>query len=162
MKINVFRIDDRLIHGQIVTAWIAYANAKKIVVADDKAAKDEFQKSLLRMATPKTIELDILTLDEAKEALNNGDDTPILLLVRGPVEALQIIDSCEGVTSINVGNLNMKKGKTKVLDNMYLFPEDAKAFYDLADKGIETEVRVVPNDRSQAVLPLIEKAGFTK
>ena len=43
MEISVFRIDDRLIHGQIITAWIAYADAKNIIVADDKAAVDEFQ-----------------------------------------------------------------------------------------------------------------------
>ena len=47
MKISVFRIDDRLIHGQVITAWIAYADAKTIIVADDKAAGDEFTQSLL-------------------------------------------------------------------------------------------------------------------
>lgn len=60
MEVSVFRIDDRLIHGQVITAWIAYADAKSIVVADDKAAKDEFTQSLLKMATPDSIQLKIL------------------------------------------------------------------------------------------------------
>lgn len=68
MNITVFRIDDRLIHGQIITAWLAYADAKQIVVADDKAAKDSFQQTLLKMATPDNVQLKIMTLSEAKEA----------------------------------------------------------------------------------------------
>ena len=65
MEVSVFRIDDRLIHGQVITAWIAYADAKSIVVADDKAAKDEFTQSLLKMATPDSIQLKILSVEDA-------------------------------------------------------------------------------------------------
>ena len=64
MEISVFRIDDRLIHGQIITAWIAYADAKTIIVADDKAAADSFSQSLLKMATPDSIDLKILSVDD--------------------------------------------------------------------------------------------------
>ena len=59
MNITVFRIDERLIHGQIVTAWLQYADAKQIVVVDDNAAKNTKKKKLLRMATPKDIKLQV-------------------------------------------------------------------------------------------------------
>jgi len=158
MNISVFRIDDRLIHGQIVTAWVNYADARQIVVADDKASKDEFQKTLLKMATPKSVELHILNLEEAFKMISEGDDTKkTLLLVRGPKEALAIVDACKNLKSINVGNLNMKKGKTKVLGNLWVEASDITAFDALSKKGILTEVRAVPNDRSLDVIELLKK-----
>ena len=58
MKVTVMRIDDRLIHGQIVTRWIDYAEAKKILVVDDKAAADSMQQMLLKLAVPSGITLE--------------------------------------------------------------------------------------------------------
>lgn len=158
MKITVFRIDDRLIHGQIVTAWVNYADAKQIVVADDKASTDEFQKTLLKMATPKSVDLHILSIDDARKMISESkDDKKTLLLVRGPKDALGIIDAVPDVKSINVGNLNMKKGKTKVLGNLWVEAQDILAFHELSQKGISTEVRAVPNDKSLDVIDLLKK-----
>lgn len=158
MNITIFRIDDRLIHGQIVTAWLNYADAKQIIVADDKAAKDTLQQSLLKMATPKGIELKIVSIEEAKKLLQEDDsNVNTLFLVRGPVEANEVIDFMPDVKSINVGNLNMRKGKEKVLGNLWVFPEDIEAFKSIEQKGIEMEFRTVPNDRSQSPINLLKK-----
>lgn len=159
MKVSVFRIDDRLIHGQVITAWIAYADAKTIVVADDKAVKDEFQQSLLRMATPDSINLKIFSVDDAISYLDSEkNDGKVLLLVRGPEQALKFIRA--GLTDqvINVGNMNMKKGKTKVLGNMWVFPEDVENIKSIYDQGVKMEVRAVPNERSQDVMELLKKS----
>lgn len=158
MNITIFRIDDRLIHGQIVTAWLNYADAKQIIVADDKAAKDTLQQSLLKMATPKGIELKIVSIEDAKTLLKeDNSEVKTLFLVRGPVEANEVIDFMPGVKSINVGNLNMRKGKEKVLGNLWVFPEDIEAFKNIDQKGIEMEFRTVPNDRSQSPINLLQK-----
>jgi mannose/fructose/N-acetylgalactosamine-specific phosphotransferase system component IIB len=158
MDVSVFRIDDRLIHGQIITAWIAYSDAKTIVVADDKAAKDEFQQSLLKMATPDSVTLKILSLDDAAEYLRSGEDKgKVLLLVRGPEQALKLVESGVVKESINVGNMNMKKGKTKVLGNLWVFPEDVEMIKKIYDRKVTLEVRAIPSDRGQDVLELLKK-----
>ncbi|HEY2421054.1 MAG TPA: PTS sugar transporter subunit IIB [Neobacillus sp.] len=159
MNITVFRIDDRLIHGQIVTAWIAYSNAEQIIVADTKAANDDFQKSLLKMATPKSINLLILETDEAiKMIKEDTSNTKTLLLARGAKEALQLIEGGVIAEEINIGNINMKKGKTKILGNLWVDEEDVSNFRKLDEKGIRLEVRTVPNDRSQDAIKLINKS----
>ena len=83
MNINVFRIDDRLIHGQIVTKWIKEANAKMIIVADDKAAADKTQQMILKFAVPSGIKLEILnkeaTVNRVREDHSNVN---VLMLVR--------------------------------------------------------------------------------
>ncbi len=158
MNIGVFRIDDRLIHGQIVTAWLAYADAKQIVVADDKAAKDEFSQTLLKMATPASVHLQILSLDQAIEYHESGsDDKRTLLLVRGPKEASYLVKNGLIPNSINVGNLNMKKGKSKILDNLWVDDGDVNGFYEIAENGVELEYRTIPSDRSQNVVKLLKK-----
>ncbi|KGM46303.1 PTS sugar transporter subunit IIB [Neobacillus niacini] len=158
MNITVFRIDERLIHGQIVTAWIAYAEANQIIVADDKAANDEFQKTLLQLATPKNINLKILGVEDAiKMIKEDTSDTKVLLLVRGPKEALQMIEGGVAVKEINIGNINMKKGKTKVLGNLWIDSEDISNLTKLSELGISLDIRTVPNERSQDAMKLIHK-----
>lgn len=161
MEIGVFRIDDRLIHGQVITAWISHADATSVVVADDKAAGDEFQKSLLKMATPDSIDLRVLTVAEAIE-LFTGDDASgrALLLVRGPQQALELVRAGVRVNQINVGNMNMKKGKTMILGNLWVFPEDVEAIKDIYQEGVALEVRAVPSERSRDALDLLRKNGL--
>lgn len=158
MDITVFRIDDRLIHGQIVTAWLHYADAEQIVVADDHAKSDNFTQSLLKLATPKDINLIIVSLEEAKELFeDNSSSKKTLFLTRGPYEADQLLENNSIVNQINVGNLNMKKGKEKILDNLWVYPEDVKAFRNLDKKNISLEYRTVPNDSSQSVIDLLDR-----
>lgn len=159
MNITVFRIDDRLIHGQVATSWTNYANAKQIVVADDVVINDTFQQSLLKMATPRGVELKLLSLEEAKEEINSGseDVTDTLFLVRGVTEANTILEDNNVVEEINIGNLNMRKGKEKILDNLWVYPEDIEAFRELEQKGLKLEYRTLPNDKKQSVISLIDK-----
>lgn len=159
MDITVFRIDDRLIHGQVATSWSNYSNAEQIVIADDDVMDDTLQQSLLKMATPKGIDLKLLSLEDAKEELESGtnDGIKTLFLTRGPVEANEILRDNTTIDEINIGNLNMRKGKEKVLDNLWVFPEDIEAFNELDNKGIMLEYRTLPNDKKQSVMPLIEK-----
>jgi mannose/fructose/sorbose-specific phosphotransferase system IIB component len=158
MNITVFRIDERLIHGQIVTAWIAFAEANQIIVADDKAANDEFQKSLLQLATPKNIDLKIMGVTDAIQTIKEDtSNTNVLLLVRGPKEALQMIEGGLDIKEINIGNINMKKGKKKILGNLWVDDEDINNLTKLGKTGVSLEIRTVPNERKQDAMKLIHK-----
>ena len=124
MNITVMRIDDRLIHGQIVTKWIDYANAKKIIVADDKAAGDPMQQMLLKLAVPSGVKLEILTkADALKKIQEDSSSINVLLMVRNPKEANSLLDMGLKIDTINVGNISNSKsetGRKKMLDFIYL------------------------------------------
>ena len=80
MNINVCRIDDRLIHGQIVTKWIKEANAKMIMVVDDKAASDKMLQTILKFAVPAGIQLQILNKEVAvKTVAEDTSNTNVLM-----------------------------------------------------------------------------------
>ncbi len=158
MNVTVFRVDDRLIHGQIVTAWLAHADAKQIVCADDKAAKDDLQKMLLEMATPKGVKLHLVTIEEAKALLSSDtSDLKTLLLVRGTNEAADLLPLLPKLKSVNIGNLNMKTGKKKILPNVWVDEQDVAGFKKMQVFGKEVEVRAVPNDKSQNIYDLLAK-----
>lgn len=158
MNITIFRIDDRLIHGQVITAWIAYADAKTIIVADDHAAGDEFQQSLLKMATPDAIDLKILSIQDTVDLLKTDTgSTKALLLVRTPQGAYDLLDAGIKTDSINIGNLNMKKNKTRILGNFWVTQEDVDYLHKINGKGVKLEVRAVPNERSQDAINLLKK-----
>ena len=94
MKISLFRVDDRLIHGQVVVGWTRRAGVTTILVADDKTASDRIQCSLYRMATPAGVKADFCTLDAAAEKLTNGslDNEVVMVLFKDPQSVLGLIE----------------------------------------------------------------------
>ena len=81
------RIDDRLIHGQVMTAWIRNRKADQVVIVDDGTANDEYMIEVLEMAIPEEIAIGIFTKEEGVQFFEQGLDAPTILLVKWP-EAL--------------------------------------------------------------------------
>jgi mannose/fructose/N-acetylgalactosamine-specific phosphotransferase system component IIB len=161
MAVKVMRIDDRLIHGQIVTAWIRDSGAKAILVADDKAAKDATQKMLLQLTTPKNINLYIETIEEAAKKLSTGEiDEDLLLLVRDAKSANQLFEFGFMIDTLNVGNISNSRsvtGRTTLLSYIHVEQQDVDNLYAIADRGIKLEIRAVPSDKSIDAIELLDK-----
>lgn len=161
MNVTNFRIDDRLIHGQIVTQWIADSKARRIIVADDKAAADPTQQMLLKLTVPGGVSLDILSLGDAAELLaSDASDQNVLLIVRNPKAAYELVDLGFSPKSINVGNISNARsevGRTRLLAFIYVEPDDVTYLRKLMERGVELEIRAVPADRPIDVEELLEK-----
>ena len=112
MQVTVMRIDDRLIHGQIVTRWIDYAEAKRILVVDDKATADPMQQMLLKLAVPSGVKLEILTKADGLKRINEDQTKEnVLLLMRNPAEANRFLEMGFAIDRINVGNISNSKSE---------------------------------------------------
>lgn len=161
MNINVFRIDDRLIHGQIVTKWIKDAAAKMIMVVDDKAAGDKTQQMILKFAVPSGIKLEILSKEDAVKRVNEDQsNTNVLMLVRNPKEANALAEMGLKIDRIIIGNISNSKsevGRTKLLDYIYVEPGDVEAIRSLDSKGIKLEVKAIPEEKAKDPIELINK-----
>ena len=164
MIIKHMRIDDRLIHGQIVTVWIADSKANTILVADDKAATDSMQKTILKLAVPSGIKLIISTLSEAAEMINNPNKTEeILLIVRNPKSAYELLQRGVHVSELNVGNISNTKstvGRKKLMQYIFVEPDDADYLIKIAEQGIRLDVRAIPTEKSTNGLELLKNNGF--
>lgn len=161
MQVTVVRIDDRLIHGQIITKWLKEAQAKKIVVVDDKAANDKTAQMILKFAVPSGITLDILTKEAAIKKLNDDkSNINALMILRNPYEANKFVEMGFNPEKIIVGNISNSKsvvGRVKLLDYIFVEPTDVEAIKELVNKGIKLEVKAIPEEKAKDPLELIAK-----
>lgn len=161
MAVKVMRIDDRLIHGQIVTAWIKDSGAKAILVADDKAAADATQRMLLQLTTPKGIKLYIESVEEAARKLKENEITEdLFMLVRDPKNANRLFELGFMIETLNVGNISNSRsetGRTTLLPYIHVEQQDVDNLYEIAKRGIKLDLRAVPNDRSMDAIELLNK-----
>ena len=72
------RVDDRLIHGQVMTSWLkVYNTAKHILIVDDATSKDPFMGKMFSLLVPSGITISVQSVDEAVETFKapaHGDD----------------------------------------------------------------------------------------
>jgi PTS system mannose-specific IIB component len=159
MPIVLVRIDDRLIHGQIVQGWLKNVAVDKVVVASDIAAGDSLQQILMSMAVPPNISLEVKTVDETIKSIENKEyDKPkTMMLLSNPSDVLKIIKNGVDFKSVNVGGMHFVSGKRQILRNMSVDDMDIESLYEIYIRGIELENRVLPLDERTNIIPIIEK-----
>ncbi|MCX7698767.1 MAG: PTS sugar transporter subunit IIB [Candidatus Goldbacteria bacterium] len=159
MPILLTRIDDRLIHGQVVVGWAQALKSNHIVVIDDDIAGNEMQKFLFRMATPTDIKLSILTIKEAAEIIKKRgfDEDYTILLLKSPENAYKLIKAGGKLSSINIGGMHFGEGKIQLFDAVFVDEKDIEYIELLNKEGVALEVRMVPTDQKKDVIKVIDE-----
>lgn len=147
MKTFMVRIDDRLIHGQVVTGWTRSIGVTCILVVDDKAAGDKIQQSLMRMATPAGVRAEFLTVADAAEriAADVYKNESLLILVRGPKAIISLIDRGVEIQNLNIGNLRSAPEKIKLLSHVYAMPDEIGDWKELDRKNVKMSAQILPD-----------------
>ena len=152
MEIQLIRIDDRLIHGQVVVGWVKALDIQRLVVVNDAIAKNTMQKTLMEMAVPAGLKVSFCTVDEAVGACGGGSEkSRSLLLFSNPVDVVAYQDKGGSLSSVNVGGLHFGEGKKQVCKTVCVTTEDVDAFKTLKKRGIELEIRAVPGDLRESL-----------
>ena len=148
MSWMIHRIDDRLIHGQVVIAWGERLRPRRIVVADDASAASGWERELLGSAAPG-IQVDVVTIEAA--ALDHAAEAArpegAFLLVRDLQAALRLVELGARVPVFTLGGLHYAPGKEKVNDYVYLDARDRDAAKALLAAGARLIVQDVPASR---------------
>jgi mannose/fructose/N-acetylgalactosamine-specific phosphotransferase system component IIB len=149
------RVDDRLIHGQVLIAWGQRLHPARIVVVDDASAADAWERDLLQSASPDSV-VTVLTVAEAALAYATEAAAPggAFLLVRDLTTAMALVVAGVPVPSFNLGGLHYAPGKTKVNEYVYLDEGDRAAARLLMERGVVLEVQDVPASRPQPLRAL--------
>lgn len=149
--VKLMRIDERLIHGQVVTGWSKLLSVNAIVVGNDKAANDTVISMTLKMAAPQGMKAAIKTVEGAIALLNDprAKDMAILVIVDNPVDAFRIAKEVPGIPEINVGNfgrLNKEEKSRKTLSKgFFANDEEIAQFKELLKLGIPCNVQMTSN-----------------
>lgn len=149
MPISLFRIDDRLIHGQVVEAWVPQLGIGEIVVVSDEIRSDEMRRTIMRFSTPEDVELKIMGVAEAFAYLNGAPPaSSVLVLLPGLKEAADLISMGLRIGSLNIGGMHYSAGKNFSIGKaIFLSEEDCGYLKTISKAGVELEGRGVPSDK---------------
>lgn len=147
--IQLIRVDDRLIHGQVAYSWKAFLNYDAIVIANDEIVGDEFRKSALKMCCPSDVKLAIRSIEDVSLLLNNEKvkNLKIFVIVKNIFDCLRLIDkNIEKIEKINIGGLEKKENSELFSKASYLTKEEKNILEKIKEKGIKIEFQLVPKD----------------
>lgn len=145
--INLVRIDNRLIHGQVIETWVPHLKAGRVVVADDEAAGSPLIRAAMGLAAHRSMEVRVLPLGEVDWPSLSADPVRTLVLLREIGAALSAQANGLALARLNVGNVHFAPGRVQITPSVFLSPTEAKTLIDLAGEGVAVEVRAVPSDR---------------
>lgn len=158
-QIVLARVDDRLIHGQVMTKWSKGMNTNALFVVDDATAKDPFMKDIYTMSTSNTgMTIKVLSIDEAVDYWNksNFEDYKAILLFKSIAGAKEAIDKGLPVKRLNLGGIAKTKDSKFVVPNIAVRHEDMDTLKEVESKGIEVFFQVVPDTKSVSLKDAIK------
>jgi D-glucosaminate-specific PTS system IIB component len=147
--LSLVRVDDRLIHGQVVTIWLKALGARRILIVDDPTARDEFLREVITLAAPRGVPVEIHGLAEGTERVRQAaaSTEPVMVLLRSPVTAVQLRKAGVEFPILNVGGIGAGPRRRPLYRNISASAEELEAMRDLERMGTRVELRVVENDR---------------
>ncbi|MEA5047304.1 MAG: PTS sugar transporter subunit IIB [Eubacteriales bacterium] len=151
------RIDDRLIHGQVVAAWLhAYGKVQHIIVIDDKTRQDPFMQEMFSLLVPSGITIEILSVAEAIESLRSGLGKPTMIIVKVPQTIQSLVNAGIDINFVNIGGMGMTPGRKKFFQNVSTSPEENEILKQLISKGIKVEIQIIPAQKKVDVASLLK------
>ena len=155
-NLELVRIDDRLIHGQVVTAWLhAYASVRHIIVVDDKTSGDPFMRKMLALLVPAGITIEVLDVDAAVRACEKNLDRPSMMIVKDPLTIKRLVDAGVDIDFVNVGGMGMSAERTRLFQNVAASPQERDILRELVERGVRVEIQIVPAQRKVDVSQLL-------
>ena len=151
------RIDHRLLHGQVSFLWVRNVGADCILIANDSLAKDNLRMSALRLARPAGVKLVMKSVEDSIKSINEveTDKYNLLIIVENVDDAHRLALGCPAIKSINVGGMKNAEDRKQISKAVFVSENDIEKFKEMHEKGIELEIRMVPNDQKIDVMTLI-------
>ncbi|HEX4935911.1 MAG TPA: PTS sugar transporter subunit IIB [Gemmatimonadaceae bacterium] len=155
MGLELYRIDDRLIHGQVVVGWGQPLDLRFIVLVDEEVAASDWEQELYRMGVPPEMDVYFETVEEAagRLAQHQRDARPGLLLTGDIATMARLVEATGAIPTVNLGGIHHKSGRVQRLRYVFLSPAEEEALRALARSGVEVTAQDVPAARP---LPLDE------
>ena len=149
MTLKLVRVDDRLIHGQVVAIWLKALGARRIVIVDDRTAADEFLREILELAAPPGVPVEVHDVERGTQRVRDlaAAPEPIFVLMRSPLTAVRLREAGVEFPLLNVGGMGAGPGRKVLYRNISASPEEIEAMRRLEEMGTTVELRIVENDR---------------
>jgi len=155
------RIDTRLLHGQVATAWTSTTQPTRIIIVSDAVAKDDLRKKLIKQAAPPGVKAHVVPVKKmielAKDDQHFGGQRAMLLF-ENPQDVLRAVEGGVPLKTINVGSMAHSPGKVQPNKVLAFSQDDINTFNKLKELGLKFDVRKVPNDSKGDMDAILKKA----
>jgi PTS system mannose-specific IIB component/fructoselysine and glucoselysine-specific PTS system IIB component len=147
MGIHLYRIDDRLIHGQVVVGWGQPLNARFLVLVDDLVASSDWEKELYRMAVPPEMDIYFADVETAvREHPRYASDPRPGILIAGDISSMyRLAKGVRAIGSVNLGGVHHRAGRVEKLRYVFLTPAEEQELKALEASGVEVTAQDVPS-----------------
>ena len=158
MGIHLYRIDDRLIHGQVVVGWGQPLNARFLVLVDDLVAGSDWEKELYRMAVPPEMEIYFADVETAiRDHSRYAAEPQPGILITGDVTSMQrLVQGVKAIGSVNLGGIHHRAGRTARLRYIFLTPDEERQLREIESAGVEVTAQDVPSARAVPLAEVLE------
>lgn len=149
MSIVLVRVDNRLIHGQVLEAWLPHVQADSIVVVDDVIAQDPFRKQLMLAVVPSSVEVAIYSHQQFDETIQEAvcQSGKTLVLFSTPADALKAYRQGFHFSVLNLGNMHVGPKKCCISQTLYADGNDLADLEQLTELGVDLCAQCIPTDR---------------
>jgi len=160
VRFCLVRIDDRLLHGQVVVNWVRTLRPRRIAIVDDEIATDGTTVSVLEAACPADLTLWVGTVGEAATALVEQSPVPpadTMILLRSPAQARALYEAGVCYETLNLGCLGARAGRRRVHRQVSLSPDEMEALQYLASVGVVVSIQALPSHRAIGLATVLSR-----
>lgn len=149
-----FRVDNRLVHGQVIEAWLPYLDAVELVVVNDALAADDLQQQIMKLAVPGRVTVTFASLCDAKIHYDRvaKEGRASLFLFATCADALSLARQGASIPVLNVGNMHYAEGKRQICQHVAASDDDIRCLDSFQQYGTRLDFRCVPGE-----VPLVEE-----
>lgn len=154
------RVDDRLIHGEVVTAWTPNSRANKIMIVDDDVAKDTFNVRVVKALAPAGTKVIVYDVDKAAEKLMvpGVDGERIMILTKSPSSFARLVRAGVPIKEVNLGGAGIRGERQPFINNVALNPEEVLACEEMKNAGVRVYYQLVPEQGVIEIDDALKKA----
>lgn len=148
-NIVVARVDDRLIHGEVVAVWTPTYSINEIVIVDDLVYNDSFNSRLLKLLAPSGVNVRVYNVEKGAEYLAGEFDKNqrILLLTKSPLVNKKLIDKCVDIKELNLGGMGLNESRKPFINNVACSEKEIEAIKEMINIGVHVYYQLVPEEK---------------
>lgn len=158
MGVFFCRIDDRLLHGQVVTTWLNVKQIEQVIIVDDNVANDQIQSNVLQMSVDSNIKLHIFSVNKFLKIVPNSTITRrTMLLFASPIAVDKIVSSGFKIDKLNIGGVRSNGKRKQYAKAVFLTEDEKNALQNLLRQGVDIEIQMVPTDGIEKFSEVLNK-----
>ena len=143
------RIDNRLLHGQVVQYWIPFLEVERLIIADDEAADNPAMTAVYLMAVPQTVDLSVVPVSDLAGEIRANKATTTLILISDVSDAARAQVSGLSFDRLVLGNVHAAPGRARITDSVYLSQKEIDSLVQFRQNGGRVEIQTFPGERLQ-------------